>query len=51
VGTGVGEAQHHMVLGEQVSHLLGIVVGDVGPEARGEILGQRELAHHVEWAD
>ncbi len=46
----VGEAQSHVVVCEQAPDLLDVVIGDVGAKARGEILGDRQLAHHVERA-
>ena len=48
VRAGVGEAQRHLLVGEQVAHRRGVVVGDVDAEPRLEVLGERELAHHVE---
>ena len=50
VRAGVGEAERHVLVREQVPDRLDVVVGDVGAKARREILGDRQLAHHVERA-
>ena len=39
VGARVGEPERHVVVGEQVAHRVDVVVGDVGPKARREVLG------------
>ena len=50
VRAGVRQTQRDAVVREQVPDRIGVVVGDVGAEARGEVLGDGDLAHHVERA-
>ena len=48
VRAGIGEAEGHVVVREQVGDLVWIVVGDVGAEPGREVLRHRHLAHDVE---
>ena len=46
----VGEAERDVLVREQLADCFDVVVGDVRTKARLEILGEREIAHHVERA-
>ena len=48
VGTGVGESEHHLVVGQQTPHAVRLVVGDVDAEPGAEVLFHGQAADDVE---